>query len=329
MPLDQFSFFENQPVKKPITVLGVPLDVGKDATGTDTAPQYLRQEGLTRMLQGLQVEFKDLGDVVVPKRAAIAMGDKQAKFVEPISKVLGQVAATIQKEVSAGHLTLVLGGDHSIAIGAISGAALATEGELGLIYIDAHPDANTDKTTLSGNVHGMVTTALTGFGHPALTSIGSSKQKIKPENLIFIGIKDFDQAEIDWIRREKIISFTPIDLERFGLNPVCQAIASLQKRVKHIWVSFDIDSVDRQFAPATPMSTSGGLTFREIQAISKYIGKTCALLGLDIVECMPIGDEQKKTAAMAITFAANLLGAEYSWYTAYMEEEERKQQGRK
>lgn len=325
---DQLAFFEHTPIKDPVSVLGVPLDVGKDSIGTDTAPDYLREQGLMRMLKATGILYRDLGNVACPKREDLALGDKHAKYVEPISQVLTGVAETVRQEVSAGRVMLMLGGDHSIAIGAISGAAVASESDLGLIYIDAHPDANTHETTLSGNVHGMVTTALTGFGHPALTGIGGTKQKIKTENLLFIGIKDFDQAEIDWFRREKIISFTPIDLERFALQPICQAITDLQKRVSRVWVSFDIDSIDHQFAPATPMSSAGGLTFREISAISKYIGKTCKLAGLDIVECMPTGDDLKKTVYTAVTFTANLLGAEYSWYTDYMEQEAAKQQQR-
>lgn len=325
---DSLSFFEHKALGKSVSIIGIPLDVGKDTSGTDTAPAYLRESGMTRMLASVGIENRDLGDVPCPQREELVIGDKRAKYVDSIATVLQGVAKTVSAEVAAGQCVVALGGDHSIAIGVIKGAVSTAKGTTGVIYIDAHPDANTHESTLSGNVHGMVTTALCGDGHPALTSIGGEHAIIKHENLIFIGVKDFDQAEIDWIREHNINAFTPIDVAAHGLEPIFKAITALAKRVDNVWVSFDIDSIDHQFAPATPMSTAGGLTFREIYAISKCIGKTCAVLGTDIVECMPTGDERHKTAYTAVTFVANLLGTEYSWYTDYMAEEQRKQQER-
>jgi arginase len=322
---DSLRFFEHQPTAKAASILGVPLDFGKDSTGTDGAPEYLRNSGLLNMLKSINVPVTDLGDVACPKRESLEMGDKRAKYLEPIAKILSGVCDTVQQEVGKGQFTIALGGDHTIAIGVISGAVAALPGDTGVIYIDAHPDANTPESSLSGNIHGMVTTALCGEGPDALINLGKAGAKIKHENLLFLGVKDFDQAEIDWIRARKITAVTPLDVVQHGLDPIFKAISELSKRVKNVWVSFDIDSMDHQFAPATPMSTAGGFTFREIHAISKYIGKVCRVAGTDIVECMPTGEEHNKTAFTVTTFVANLLGAEYSWYTSYMEEEQRKQ----
>lgn len=328
MPPDSLKYFEHKPNASAITVIGVPLDLGKDSVGTDTGADYLRASGLTAMLKKIGVPFEDAGNIPCPGRGERPRGDKKVKFLEPICETLTTVAETVRQKIAAGRTVIALGGDHTISIGTISGASAAVDGDLGLIYIDAHPDANTDESSLSGNIHGMVTTALMGLGHKKLTAVGGDQVKIKPENLILVGAKDFDQAEIDIIRREKVSVFTPVDFEAAGFGALYQKIKELSKRVKKVWVSFDIDSIDSQFAPATPMSTAGGLTYREINSLSRFIGKECDIAGLDIVECMPIGDVANKSAFTAITFVAQVLGAEYSWYTAYMEEEEKKQSQR-
>lgn len=309
-------------------VWGIPLDLGKDNTGTDTGPDFLRRRGLLRMLEQTGISYRDLGNVPCPRREGLAMGDKRVKYLAPIVEVVTAVASCVREEVGQGRRVIALGGDHSISLGTISGAALSYQGELGLIYIDAHPDAMTDENSLSGNIHGMVTSALLGFGHSSLVNILQPGPKIKPERLLFIGIKDLDQGEIDFIQEHHLTAFSPLDIDLDGLRPVAAAIDQLAKRVKNIWISFDIDSVDSHFAPATPMSSAGGLTYREIDTLSKYIGKRCNVVGMDIVECMPAGEVGNKTASTAISVAAHLLGAQYGWYTHYIEQEATKQRFR-
>lgn len=322
---DNLTFLEHTPTAQAVTVIGIPLDVGKDNFGTEHGADYMRSQGLLKMLERIGVSYKDLGNLTCPDRATVAMGDKQAKYAEAIGGLAQQVGALVKKEIQSGNKIIALGGDHSISIGTVSGAARAIPGDIGLVYIDAHPDAMTHLNSISGNVHGMVTTALLGHGHPAIVNTLGSDPKIKNENIIFIGLKDLDQGEIDFIREQKLTAITPLDIEVNGLKIVTEAIATLSNRVKNIWVSFDLDSLDSQFAPATPMSSAGGLTYREIYTISKYLGKLANIVGIDIVECLPSADIEHKTAAMAITVTANLLGAEYSWYTNYMEQEANKQ----
>lgn len=322
---DNLSFLENGPTKQAVSVISIPLDVGKDNTGTDGGAKYLRENGLLTMLKSIGVSFADKGVIACPSRDELPMGDPRAKYVEAIAAIAQQTAVAVEIEVKAGNKVIALGGDHSVAIGTISGASAALDGELGLIYIDAHADAMTHENTLSGNVHGMVTSAVLGYGHPQLTHVGGMGKKIKNENIVFVGLKDLDQGEIDFIREQKLASVTPLEIEMHGLQVAIEKIKALTSRVKNVWVSFDLDAMDSRFAPATPMSSSGGLTYREIYTLSKYIGKECNVVGLDIVECLPAADVDEKTASMAATVTAHLLGAEYSWYTGYMAMEMEKQ----
>ncbi len=328
MTTDNLSFLESTPTKQSVSVISIPLDVGKDTTGTDGGAKYLRENGLLSMLKNIGVSFNDQGIIACPERSEVPMGDPRAKYVEAIADVAEKTAAMVEADIKAGNKVVALGGDHSVSIGTISGASKACGGDVGLIYIDAHPDAMTNENTLSGNVHGMVTTALLGFGHPLLTNIGGTGQKIKKENILYIGLKDLDQGEVDFIREQKLAAVSPLEIEMYGLQVAIEKIKTLASRVKNVWVSFDLDAMDSRFAPATPMSSSGGLTYREIYTLSKYIGTTCSVVGLDIVECLPAADVDEKTASMAATVTAHLLGAEYSWYTGYMAEEMEKQSAR-
>lgn len=307
--------------------MSIPLDLGKDNEGTDRGATYLREQGLVSMLDTIGVRWNDGGIIACPTRADAAPGDKQAKYLEPIIEVAARTCATIAKEVAAGKFVVALGGDHSLSLGTIAGASLGCAGDIGVVYIDAHADAMTTDNTLSGNVHGMPASAAMGFGHPTLTSIGAPGAKVKPENFVFIGLKDLDQGEIDLLRQEKITAETMVDITARGLVGAFEKISALQKRVKNIWVSFDLDVVDVVAAPGTPIQNYGGLTYREAISLAKFIGKTCSLVGFDLVELAPRLDQNGTTAKLAINLIAHLLGAEYSWYTAYMEDEAKKQSG--
>ncbi|MDO8626182.1 MAG: arginase [Candidatus Magasanikbacteria bacterium] len=326
MNSDSLSFYETKTLAGTVDVIGIPIDIGKDAAGTAEAPKYLRSQGLLKMLAALGFNVNDLGDLDCPQNGeSLIKGDKNCKYLEAIAKISEEVAALIASSVKAGHKVVALGGDHSMSLGTISGAAAGTEDELGVIWIDAHGDMNTPETTLSGNIHGMPAAALMGFGHPRLVNILRPGAKVKPANWLFIGLKDLDQTEIDLIRREKLEAVTMLDLATHGLHQVTEKIKALASRVKNIWVSVDIDAIDKEYAPATLMSTAGGLTYREITLIAKYIGRLCPVVGLDIAEQVVTKDIDAKTAKLVFELISNLLGSEYSWYTEYMNAEAKKQ----
>jgi arginase len=178
---------------------------------------------------------------------------------------------------------------------------------------------NTDETTLSGNIHGMHLASLMGFGAPELANAYREGVKLPKENLLHIGGSDFDQAELDLIERENLQAFTLFDLLSSNLAPLLKMIDDLASRVPNIWISLDLDSIDRIYAPGAGMPNPKGLSYREIATIAEYIGKKCNVVGVDVVEYNPLQDEQNKTAELGIELIAKFLGKEYSWYTGYME----------
>lgn len=323
--MDNLSFLERPKLKGEATIVGVPLDLGKDAEGTAAGPSYFREAGLVKTLDSIGLSVRDLGDLECPDKTTADLGDVKVKYLDSIVKVCEELAHHVSGEVNLGRKVIVLGGDNSISIGSVSGASSALKGDLGMIWIDSHGDIMTDKTTLSGNIHGMPVSALLGLGHKALTNIHSDGQKIRPENLVYVGLKDLDQAEIDLIRKLKISAATIVDIAEQGLSPAFDAIKKLSKRVKNVWVCLDIDSMDEECAPATPMATRGSLSFRESVNLARYIGKVCNVVGIDVTELAPHLDRESKTVKLAMELITCYLGSETNWYTRYMDEEMRKQ----
>lgn len=302
------------------------MDLGKDFSGTNLGPDSLRKFGLQEMCEGIGLFYKDLGDVDCASREEATVGDVKVKYLDEITRVVEKTAQMVNDEIKMGNKMLVLGGDHALSIGTISGASVACDGDLGVIWIDAHGDMMTSENTLSGNIHGMPSSAVMGLGHHRLVNVLRPGAKIKKENILYVGLKDLDQGEIDLIRNEKLQTFTIMDIMRNGFEPVLQAIMDLQKRASNIWVSLDIDSIESASVPGNHMATPGGLSRREIENLAKFIGKQCKLVGLDVVELAPALDENGKTAKLAIELTSYFLGSDYSWYTAYMEKEIAKQE---
>ncbi len=316
---DNLSFYESAKGAAPVAIVSVPLDVGSDERGGAANPQYLYASGLEKMLASIGRKISSKPLINCPKPAIIETTGTM-KNANDIARAAKHTATEVQKAVKRGDVALVLGGNHSVAIGSIPGAADATH-KLGVIWIDAHSDCNTDKTTFTGNIHGMVAATAMGFGHPSLR-VG--KKVIATENFLYIGLKDMDPAEIELIRHEKIAAYTMLDIAQRGLTPLFQAIAALSKKVDAIWVSMDMDSIDTAYAPGVSMTTEGGFTAREILSIAQYIGKTVTLAGLDVVEMIPAKDVEGKTVKLALELIARFLGGEYSWYRSYMADQSTK-----
>jgi arginase len=322
--INSLNFLEKNKAETEVSFLGIPLDIGKNNSGTDSAPDFIRDAGLKKMLESVGVKYKDLGNLDCPKRENSVIGDKKVRYLKEISETAEKIAKIVSKEISSGRKFLALGGDHSISIGTIAGASDACKGDLGLIWIDAHADAMTHENTLTGNIHGMPSAVAMGFGHKNLVHILKPGKKVDPKNVLYIGLKDLDQGEIDLIKKEKISAITIMDIVADGLKNAFEEIEALSKRVSKIWVSLDVDSIDEEFSPATPMPNSGGLTYREITNMCRYIGKKTSFVGADIVEICPRLDVGDKTKKLTLELIAYLLGGEYNWYTQYMNEEESK-----
>ncbi len=328
MNKDNLIFYENRKLIGKASILGVPLDLGKDAEGTMFGPDYIRKCGLKKMFEASGLLATDLGNIECVERKNAVMGEKNLKYLGEIVRVLEKTAETVSNEVASKSKAVVLGGDHTIAIGTISGASVACKGDLGVIWIDAHGDMMTHENTLSGNIHGMPSAVVRGLGHSKLVDVLQPGAKIKKENIVYIGLKDLDQAEIDLIRKDKLHAFTIMDLMRSGFEPVFQAIIDLQKRVGNVWISIDMDSIDSMYAPATCLASPDGLTRREVVSLAKFIGKNCQVVGLDVVEIAPEFDVEEKTGRLAVELISYFLGADYGWYAQYMDKEIEKQQER-
>ncbi len=304
--------------KTAVTLLGVPLDLGAKNLGVDIGPQAFRVQEIVAKLEQVGFSVTDEGDIECHDRKDLEPGNPRMHYLDEVVRVNQEVAKQTESAIKSGNKVIALGGDHSINLGVVSGASVAFKGELGLIYLDAHGDMNTEETTLSGNIHGMHLASLLGFGAPGLKNLHGESTKIAKQNLLHIGGCDFDQAELELIARENLPAFTLFDLLSQNLAPLLKMIDDLAARVPNIWVSLDLDVIDRIYAPGAGMPNAKGLTYREIATIAEYIGQHCNVVGIDVVEYNPLQDEQHKTAELGIELIAKFLGKDYSWYTNYM-----------
>jgi arginase len=302
---------------KPVSLIGIPFNLASDNPGVEKAPAMFGQLQLKERLESVGLDIRNDHVVELPFSDP-KIGDKHLKYAKEVVMMAEKTAEVVKNEITKGHRVVAFGGDHSITLGTVSGASAAVNGDLGVIYIDAHGDMNTDKTSPSGNIHGMPLAAVMGFGNPLLTNIYQKGTKIKKEHMIHIGSKDLDPGEEELIRQENLVIFGIHDLLTFGLSPLWNMITNLSKNVLHIWVSVDMDAIDREFAPGVGMPNIGGLSYREIAAITKYIGKSCNVIGLDIVEYNPDKDVDFKTGGLARELIAKLLGTDYNWYMEYL-----------
>lgn len=301
-------------------MFGVPLDLGAKNLGVDIGPDAFRHQMISEKLASVGFEVHDTGNIAVRSHHELKVGSPRLRYLDEIVRVNEEVAAKTEAALRADHKVVVLGGDNSICLGAASGASVALDGQLGLIYFDAHGDLNTDETTLTGNVHGMQVASLLGYGYPKLSHLHGKQVKIDKENLLHVGGSDFDPAELELIEREHIHMFTLFDLLSSGLGAAFAKIDVLAARVPNVWVSLDLDVLDRLYAPGAGMPNNKGLSYREIAVLAQYIGQHSNVVGLDLVEYSPLQDEQRKTAELGIELIATFLGKNYSWYTGYLEQ---------
>lgn len=305
---------------KTINVLGVPLDLGAENLGVDMGCSAFRYQHLAEKLTGSGLTIHDLGNVTCTPREALLVGNPKLKYLDEISRVSEDTAKKVSSVVRKQEMILVLGGDHSISLGAVSGASVALKGDIGLIYFDAHGDMNTDKTTQTGNIHGMHLASLMGFGDKRLTEVAGKSVKITKKNLLHIGANDLDDGEKLLIKKEKLSCYQIFDVLSYGLAPLFDRIDALAKQVTHIWVSLDLDVIDSVYAPGAGMPNKAGLSYREITTIASFIGQHANVIGVDVVEYNPLQDIDGKTAELGIELIAKFFGHNYNWYTNYLKE---------
>lgn len=291
-----------------IRLIGVPLDLGANRRGVDMGPSALRYAGLQSALSTLGHRVTDLGNLAVPGPEQTSKGSAQAQYLAAIVDVCRELATKVAEVVDQGAFPLVLGGDHSLSAGSVSGAR-RLDAEIGVLWLDAHGDFNTPETTPSGNVHGMVLAALTGQGHPEFVSCAGGGA-LRPEQVVTIGVRDLDPGERELLANSGVIVYTMQEIDRLGMPEVMgRALDHLRRTCRRIYVSLDMDVFEPELAPGVGTPKSGGFTFREGHLAMEMIAESGMLAGLDIVEVNPILDKANKTARLAVDMARSALGA--------------------
>ena len=297
---------------KKIQLIGVPLDLGQARRGVDMGPSAVRVAGLEARLEALGHIVEDSGNVAVAMAELKKEGDSHAKYLKEITATCTKSAELVVKALEAGKVPMVLGGDHSVAAGTVSGVAefyRRDNKKIGLIWIDAHSDINTPETSPSGNVHGMPLAALMGLGPAELGNIYNFWPKVKPENCVLFGVRDVDATEKENIRRAGIEVVTMRDIDERGMRAVMEdALRMAGRGTVGYHVSLDMDWIDPEDAPGVGTPVRGGATYREAHLAMEIIADHGRMLSFEIVEVNPVLDEQNQTADLAVELALSAFG---------------------
>ena len=291
-----------------VTIVGAPLDLGQGRRGVDMGPSAIRYAGLEERLSSFGCSVVDRGNVLAPEPEALAVEDERARFLPEILDACAGLAAIVHDVVSHDAMPLVLGGDHSIALGTLAGLRAAAGQPGGVVWIDAHGDLNTPATSPSGNVHGMPLAAALGqagdsFSHPALTL-----PALDPGRVVLLGVRSLDPAERVLIRETGIRVITMTEIDRIGIE---RAVTEAIDRVSgpgFVHVSLDLDALDPEVAPGVGTPVKGGLTYREAHLACEDLAESGVVGSLELVEVNPILDRENGSAAIAVELAASALG---------------------
>lgn len=291
-----------------IRVIGVPMDLGADRRGVDIGASAIRYAGLNDQLRRLGYTVNDVGNIVVPQPESQPTGDSHAKYLEPIVRASEDLANVVTAALQDEEFPLILGGDHSIALGSITGVARVHR-DIGVVWVDAHADFNTHETTPSGNIHGMILSALAGLGHPCLTGVGGWSPKINKQTIAIVAARDLDPQEQGLLRQHQIHVFTMTDIDQLGMAEVMRQAVSIASQARHgIHLSLDMDSLDPREAPGVGTPVRGGLTYREAHLAMEVIAQSGRLISMDAVEVNPILDRENATAHLAVELILSALG---------------------
>jgi len=298
--------------KRSIEVIGVPVDLGAGRRGVDMGPSAIRIADLEPRLEQLGHKVQDIGDLDVMIPETQKVGEGKLRYKVPILAACQSLCEKVEKSLERSRMPLVLGGDHSIAIGSIAGSTnyFARQGEqLGLIWFDAHGDANTPETTPSGNIHGMSLAVSLGLGDPDLVQLGGRAPKILARNAVLIGIRDLDPGERDTLKKTGVTVYTMRDVDERGMRDVVdEAIRIASDNTGGVHLSFDLDVVDPEDAPGTGTPVWGGITYREAHLAMEMLADRAQIVAIDLVEVNPVLDTQNMTGILAAELAQSVLG---------------------
>jgi arginase len=298
--------------KRSIAVIGVPVDLGAGRRGVDMGPSAIRIAELESRLEALGHRVQDCGDLDVMIPETQEVGEGKLRYKTPILAACAELCRTVREALERGQMPLVLGGDHSIAIGSVAGSAsyFSAQGDhLGLIWFDAHGDANTPATTPSGNIHGMSLAIALGLGDPELVQLGGPHPKVQARNTVLIGVRDLDPGERETLKQSGVTVYTMRDLDERGMRDVVdEAIRLASDGTAGVHLSFDLDVVDPEDAPGTGTPVWGGITYREAHLAMEMLADRAQIVAIDLVEVNPVLDTQNMTGLLAAELAQSLLG---------------------
>jgi arginase len=295
-----------------IRIIGVPMDLGQSRRGVDMGPSALRVAGLHLRLKELGHHVEDIGNVSVKQAEEQPYGEKSAKYLNEIAETCRGLADATERSLAEGFVPLVLGGDHSLAVGSISGVShffSQRSKKTGLLWLDAHGDMNTPDSSPSGNVHGMPLASLLGYGAPALVELFGYKPKVESRNVCLVGVRELDARERRLVKDSGVHAFTMRDIDERGMREVMsEALRFVTDDTDGMAVSLDMDFVDPTDAPGVGTPIRGGVTYREGHLAMEMIADSDAMVSLEIVEINPVIDERNKTASLAVEMILSALG---------------------
>lgn len=292
-------------MKKNIRLIGVPMDLGQNHRGVDMGPSAVRYAGLADALTRLGFKVYDIGNLPVPQR--YNLDERDTSFLYKAIQSGCELVYTTACEVNQSEdFPIFLGGDHTMAIGSISG--LTCDKSIGVIWIDAHADSNTPETSPTGNVHGMSLAVLLGYGPEELVHVGNKAPKLNPQNVVLVGVRNLDSGEKDLLADLGVRILTMRDIDEHGMGSIMHEAIHHLRHCTDIHVSLDMDCIDPQFAPGVGTPSPGGITYREAQLAMEILADTKRCTSMDVVEINPILDRENKTGSLAVSLVESISG---------------------
>ncbi|MHC8661509.1 arginase [Bacillus amyloliquefaciens] len=292
-------------MNKNISVIGMPMDLGQARRGVDMGPSAIRYAHLIERLSDMGYAVEDLGDIPVNREKL--KKDEELKNLNSVLSGNEQLAQKVDSVIESERFPLVLGGDHSIAIGTLTGTAKHYK-QLGVIWYDAHGDLNTLETSPSGNIHGMPLAVSLGVGHDTLVNLGGYAPKIKPENVVIIGARSLDEGEREYIKETGMKVYTMHEIDRSGMTRVMEETIDYLSGCDGVHLSLDLDGLDPSDAPGVGTPVVGGISYRESHLAMEMLYDADIITSAEFVEVNPILDHKNKTGKTAVELVESLLG---------------------
>lgn len=291
-----------------ISIIGVPMDLGQTRRGVDMGPSAIRYAGIVDRLERLHMQVRDLGNIEIEKQDGTVTQNEKLRNLNAVVMANEKLAAQISEVVKQGSFPLVLGGDHSIAIGTLAGLSTRYK-NLGVIWYDAHGDLNTAETSPSGNIHGMPLAVSLGIGDLRLTKLGGNYPKVRAENIVIIGARSLDDGEKELIKEQGIKVYTMHEVDRLGMTTIMdETIAYLQEKTDGVHLSLDLDGLDPIYAPGVGTPVIGGISYRESHLAMEMLAESNIITSAEFVEVNPILDDKNKTAIVSVALMGSLFG---------------------